>query len=389
MQEAEQQADLTLRHFDRVESLEESWRCLEAAPECSIHQTYDWCRCWIEKTNARPLLITGEFASGPQRGKTAFILPLCVEKTGPLRIARYIGAAYNNINFGVFSQEFMNGIDAARMRKIWKDIAAMPLDVDLFMLDRQPRQWRGMPHPIACLATVENQNHAFQVTLDCAFEDVLARGNAKRRRKKFRTSERRLEEWGGYEYVTATGAEDAQSLLDTFFRQKAARFEVQGIPDVFEDTKIKSFFHRLTKDSIDQQRKMIELCAIRLKKDGTICAISALSRKDGHVICQFSSIATGELEAASSGELLFYLMIRSACEEKAEIFDFGIGDEQYKRSWCDVETVHFDAVLPVTAKGYLGAVGARWLIDSKRFLKSNKKIFALAKAVRIRLKQKR
>ena len=82
-------------------------------------------------------------------------------------------------------------------------------------------------------------------------------------------------------------------------------------------------------------------------------------------------------------------MIRSACEEKAEIFDFGIGDEQYKRSWCDVETVHFDAVLPVTTKGYLGAVGAKWLIDAKRFLKSNKKIFALAKAVRIRLKQKR
>ena len=35
------------------------------------------------------------------------------------------------------------------------------------------------------------------------------------------------------------------------------------------------------------------------------------------------------------------------------IFDFSVGDEPYKRLWCDIETRHIDVVAPLTAKGAL------------------------------------
>ena len=67
---------------------------------------------------------------------------------------------------------------------------------------------------------------------------------------------------------------------------------------------------------------------------GRIVAISGLSRKGDHVICQFGSIDEDIAADASPGELLFYLMIRKCKAEGVALFDFGIGDQAYKRSWC-------------------------------------------------------
>ena len=147
----------------------------------------------------------------------------------------------------------------------------------------------------------------------------------KRRRKKFRTSERRLDELGGYEYLRAKSPDDARELLDAFFEQKAARFEFQGLPDAFADDRIMAFFHRLAQEkALASRRKSVELYAIRLlEHDGFICAITALSNKGGEVICQFSSIAIGNTEHASPGELLFYHVIHDACDTGAHVFDFG------------------------------------------------------------------
>ena len=374
----------TLQCTNQLEPLEAVWRVLESSPECSVHQTYDWCRAWAEETGATPLIITATYASGPNAGETAFILPLTVIQTGPFKVASYIGTFYNNVNFGVFSSFFLQDADAEIMTDIRAQITALPLGVDYIHLDRQPHERSGLVHPFSYWPNVENQNHSFQATLEGGFEAVLARGNAKRRRKKFRTSERRLDELGGYDYVQAKSPEDTRELLNAFFEQKAARFDFQGIPDAFADERIKAVFHRLAQESLSQQRKSIELHAIRLRQDdGFICAVAALSNKGGEVICQFSSIAIGNTEHASPGELLFYLIIHDACDHGAHVFDFGIGDEQFKRSWCDVETAHYDALVALTVLGRFGTFGARLMINLKRFVKTHPVVFRIAKAIRM------
>jgi CelD/BcsL family acetyltransferase involved in cellulose biosynthesis len=376
-----EQTRFSFQLHKHMEPLEAVWRSLEAAPECSIHQTYDWCRTWIRQTDCEPLIVTASFSGGTGLGDTAFILPLMVVKRGPIKIARYVSAPFNNINFGVFSPRFLDIVTAELMADVRRQLITLPLGVDVIDLDRQPETWRGAPHPFAYFQRTENQNHAFQVTLAGGFDAVLAHGNAKRRRKKFRTSERRLEELGGYEHVKAQTNEEARTLLDAFFQQKSVRFELHGLPDAFAADDSKAFFHKLAEDSIGQDRKLIDMQGIRLA-NGSVCAVSALSHKGGHVICQFSSIGVGETEHASPGELLFYLMIRDACEAGAEIFDFGIGDEQFKRSWCNVETLHYDTIIAVTPLGHLAAAAARIVVACKRITKSNPTMFRWAKALR-------
>ena len=53
----------------------------------------------------------------------------------------------------------------------------------------------------------------------------------------------------------------------------------------------------------------------------------------------------------SFGKILTMQMIRDACEEDAESFDFGLGTGQYKQFWA---TDNHDVAMAVAGRGFLG-----------------------------------
>ena len=62
--------------------------------------------------------------------------------------------------------------------------------------------------------------------------------------------------------------------------------------------------------------------------------------------------------------------------------DFSVGDEPYKRLWCDIETRHFDVVVPLTAKGRLLAAAMRLTGRLKAFVKNSPTVWKLTKLLR-------
>jgi CelD/BcsL family acetyltransferase involved in cellulose biosynthesis len=66
------------------------------------------------------------------------------------------------------------------------------------------------------------------------------------------------------------------------------------------------------------------------------------------------------------GRLLSEYLIRWAAEEGLALLDFGVGDEPYKLSYCDVHWPLSDAMLPAKLKGQAFA----WALNLKRFTSS-------------------
>ena len=321
---------------------------------------------------------------GRREGRTIFLLPLEIVQEGGIRKARFPGDRFNNINTGlfepVFAEQAGQEIAAAIAREARKLLDGR---ADILALQNIPLIWRGRTSPLSYLASVENQNPAFQLPLLDSFEATLRQVNAKRRRKKFRIQSRRTEEMGGYSHVIARSPQEKCELLQTFFRQKATRFASQGIPDVFRQQSVKDFFYDLANFPETGTDTLLELHAIRLHgaNEGIIAAVAGLSRKQDHVICQFGSIDESVSEV-SPGELLFWLMIERACREKAAIFDFGVGDQLYKRSWCPLSTVQHDIFLPVTLKGRAAASAYVAIARTKSLIKSSPSLYALIQRFR-------
>ena len=371
---------LSIRLHDRMEPLEARWRALESENNLSLHQSYDWCRAWAD-THACKLLIV----EGVSGGKTHLILPLEIVRHGPVRTARFLATPFSNINTGLYSEEFRFLAAPPRLRQAFEQARIQfARYFDLFLLEKVPLDWRGETNSFADLPSVLNQNAAFQLELFDSFERTLAQVNAKRRRKKFRNSERRLDAHGGYEHVVAETPEEGHRLLETFFQQKAARFDAMGLPDVFRDEETRNFFRKLSAVESGPETYPLQLHAVRLKgtHEGHVVAIAGLSRKGDHVICQFGSIDESIAADASPGEFLFYLAIRKLCGEGVRLFDFGIGDQAYKRSWCTIETPQHDLLWPTTVAGSMVAALHRAKSGAKRLIKQNPQVYAFLQRIR-------
>ncbi|OWZ93592.1 cellulose biosynthesis protein CelD [Sinorhizobium sp. LM21] len=357
-----------------MEALETEWRLLDGLPENSLHHAYQWCSAWAATHVSDLALLRVTFD-----GELLLVLPLEVARGRLFRTAKLIGTEHSNLNTGLFAPNAAAIISTpaladALARAICGALRGL---ADIVMLDRLPSDWRGAPSPFALLSGVANPNPSFQLPLLGSIQPTLAQLNAKRRRKKMRISERRLAEMGGYDYVVARTGDGAHALLDTFFRQKATRFAALGLPDVFQDKETQAFFHALAARMGDDVQLM-ELNAIRLRgeNDGRIVAVAGLSRKADHVICQFGSIDEGLAGDASPGELLFYRMIERLSGEGVRLFDFGVGDQPYKRSWCTIETPLRDIVLPVTFAGRLAGLRHHLVVRAKRAIKANRAVYA-------------
>lgn len=377
------QADLVVEVFDSMEPLRADWAALERDELNSLHQGYDWCRAWV-KTHGEPLAIL----RGRQSGQTVFILPLEITRQNMVRVAQFVAGRFSNINTGLFAPAFRESLTPADAQALAGRIAEALKDrADLVALRNIPAQWRGAVAALAALPSIENQNHAFQLPLSPSFEETLQQLNAKRRRKKFRQQTRRLEAVGGYQHVIARDTAEKHAFMEKFFEQKATRFKALGLPNVFHAVETQGFFHMLLDSGSDGRDMPLELHALRLKgeHEGHIAAIAGLSRKGRHVICQFGSIDESVMADASPGEFLFWHMIERACAQGAELFDFGIGDQAYKRCWCTQETVHYDVLLPVTALGRLAAFTQRGVTRTKAAIKGNAQIYGLVQRLRARV----
>ncbi|ASY62347.1 hypothetical protein SJ05684_c08850 [Sinorhizobium sojae CCBAU 05684] len=365
-------------HFD-LDELEAEWRALDENNLNSLHQSFDWCLAWSKTHEHRVVVIRGAFDHKP-----LFILPLAIER-GLFRTARFIGSEHSNLSTGVLAADIESVPDVELIRALSDGMRQLRQFADVVRLERMPAKWRGVPNPFSALPGVTHPNASFQLPLLHDMEATLTQLNAKRRRKKMRTSEKRLAEIEGYDYFTAREPSVAHALLETFFRQKAARFAALGLPDVFSDAPTRAFFRAL----VDRDREggsLFELDAIGLRGEhrGKIIAVSGLLRKGDHVICQFGSIDDGFAADSSPGELLFYRTIERLCGEGVKLFDFGIGDQRYKRSWCTIKTPLRDIVLPLTPRGLLAAGLYRAMARAKRTIKANERAYAFLQRQRRR-----
>lgn len=366
---------------DNIFDLEDDWRRIEQDIHVSIHQSYAWSRAWINHKKIKPIFIVGRLD-----GRVEFILPLEVSTHFGIRTAKLIATDHSNLNFVLCSNSFLASCGSDFTDHIMSDLKALKLPVDVILLDRMQIQFKSANNPFSKVIRTRNQNASFQLPLEPNFNETLAQINGKRKRKKFRGADRTLTAAGGYTYHIAKSTAEREKILSAFFEQKAKRLKGQGLPNVFADDQLKAFFGELV-DISDHEIGGIELHTITMNGDkygGQILAISATTAKRDHAICQFSSFnedLAAELEC-SPGEFLFFLTIKDMNERGYRVFDFGIGDQTYKRSWCTERTEHFDGAMPLNGFGKIYALAARQKTRLKRYIKSSVTLHKIAAKIR-------
>lgn len=335
-----------------------------------------WIRAWVEASGSDAVIIMLRKGGAP-----VFALALEVVREGPFAIAQFPSAEHANGNFPAVVPD-AGLVEEADIKAICSAVQASRPDIDLISLQRQNPNHGNLENPLRKLAAMRSPNVSLAVDLRDGLEAALKRNGGRRKKKKFRHNQRKFDEIGGYRVIKASSPEEVDRLLDAFFMMKAARFAERGIPNVFAPLEVQTFFRRLYSSSLVYGDRPFEVKGIEI--NGELVAVHGMSINEHSVVCDFGGIV--EMGANLSPGFFFdYLCIEEACNAGKSLYDFSVGDEPYKRSWCDVETWQFDTLLPLTAKGR-----AAWAITTARghavrLIKSNAVLWSVLKQSRTKV----
>jgi len=338
-------------------------------------QSAAWILNWAAQVRPELLVATLSAESRP-----VFALALEIGRSGPFRIARFMGGRHANGNFVAGDPDWLAKADIPAIQSMLAAIAKARPDIDLVALERLLPDLDGVANPLASLPHFSSPNLSLAVDLAGGFDALLSRASGKRKRKKHRSQTRKFEAVGSHRRIEARTPEEVNRLLDAFFEMKEFRFRKMGIANVFGDDPVRAFFRALFTDALVEEKPSFVLHGLEVA--GKLRAITGSSRSGKRLICEFGAIAEDDLGHTSPGDFLFFDNIQEACETGVDVYDFSVGDEPYKRLWCDIETQHFEVLIPLTLRGRALALALRQGARLKAFVKNSPTIWKMTKMLR-------
>ena len=370
---------LTL-HQD-LAAAERDWRHLEAHGDCTPFQTFDWLAAWQRNIGTLER-VTPAIVVGRRAGQPLFVLPLAVEP-GIVRRLKFLGQALGDYNAPLLARDFSRVVARDAFGTVWRDVLRLIQDTpalrhDMIVLEKMPKTVGAQRNPMLVLDVHLNPSGAYEAALGENWDTFYTAKRSSATRRRDRTKVKRLGEMGDVRFADPQGNDEIARTLETLIAQKEKSFARMGVPNMFARPGHAAFFRDIA--TSERTRSLVHLS--RLDVGDTWAAINlGLTFGDCyyHVLASYDD---GEVSrfgpgAAHLRELLQYA-IRRGCKR----FDFTIGDEPYKRDWCDTEQLLYDYSAAATLRGLPVTALALGKRSAKRMIKHSAPLWALVVRMR-------
>jgi CelD/BcsL family acetyltransferase involved in cellulose biosynthesis len=372
-----QAVDLSLH--DDLASIEKEWREFEKHADCTVFQTFDWLSTWLKHLGCRegvkPVIVIGR-----QRGTILFVMPFALDATG--RTLGWLGSSLCNYNGPLLDRDFPARVDRVQFLQIWREVRRLlrsRLGHDLIDLEKMPETIGGQPNPFCALNVTPHMNNAYLSNLGTDWETYYAGTRSSATRRSDRKKQRRLSEHGEVKFLTAKTGDDIARTLDALIAQKTVSYAKLGVDNMFERPGYRDFFLGIATGA--QSARLTHLSRIQVGEATAAANFGLVFRGSYNYL--LAGYDDGELARFGPGSIQLLEMMRYAIEQGLQVFDFTIGDEPYKREWCDHVLHLYDYVAPTTLRGFAVAapmLGKRVL---KRHIRQSPRIWAAVRKVRM------
>jgi CelD/BcsL family acetyltransferase involved in cellulose biosynthesis len=363
-------AQISLSIHDNLAAVEQDWRRFEQMADCTPFQTFDWLSAWQRHVGAAngvtPAIVI------VRRGEQILaLLPLCIQRRGFARCLTFLGGVLCDYNAPLLTPDFP-ALAPAGFLPLWHDIrrtlqASPATRHDVIMFDKMPAQVGGQPNPMLALTVTLNPSGAYQTPLPADWEAFYAAKRSSSTRRRDRTKLKRLGELGPVKFVNPDSSGELALTFDLLVQQKSKAFARMGVPNLFAPVGHAAFFRELA--TSPRFRSLVHLS--RLDVGTTWAALNlGLTFRD----CYFHILASyddGETSRFGPGAAHLRELLRYAIGRGLTRFDFTIGDEPYKRDWCEAEQQLFDHAAAGTLRGFPIAATAFGWSRAKRAIKKS------------------
>ncbi len=357
---------LTL-HGD-LAAAERDWRHLEANGDCTPFQAFDWLAAWHRNIGMLER-VTPAIVVGRRAGEPLFLLPLAVEP-GVVRRLTFLGQNLGDYNAPLLARDFQRSVPHDGFEAVWRDILRLVqqtpgLRHDMVVLEKMPKTVGAQRNPMLALDVHLNPSGAYETALGDSWDAFYTAKRSSATRRRDRTKVKRLGELGEVRFADPQDTAEIARTLETLIVQKEKSFARMGVPNMFARPGHAAFFRDIAVS--ERTRHLVHLS--RLDVGGTWAATNlGLTFGDCyyHVLASYDD---GEVSRFGPGAAHLRELLQYALRRGCKRFDFTIGDEPYKRDWCESEQQLFDHSAAVTLRGQPAAAFARGWRRAKRAIK--------------------
>lgn len=377
--------DICITVHEQMSAIEQDWRAFQDRADCTIFQTYAWLSCWQthigERTGVRPAIVIVRDAAG-----VLLMLPLATRAVGFARELCWLGSDLCDYNMPLLATDFPRRFDGAGFVALWARMAQCLQDharhrFDLVNLVKMPDAVGGQRNPMLALGVVANPSGAYLTHLSGDWDTWYGAKRSSATRRRDRTKRKKLGEFGDVRMVNPQSAADIEAALDMLMTQKARLFARMGVGNLFARPGHADFYRALASEPATRALTHVS----RLDVGSLPAAVNMGLIHRGRYYHLLASYDDGEVARFGPGAAHLHDLMHYAIDHGCDIFDFTIGDERYKRDWCDTELVLYDHIAPVTWRGTL--IALPWLARQrlKRIIKQTPVLWTIFSKTRAAL----
>ena len=356
-----------------------AWRLLEGVAHATAFQQHAWLNAWLEtvghvrEVEPRIALVRDD------AGDLMMILPMAIERV--LGVPTLVWLAQDEADYHgpLIHPKWDTHTTREEIGRILSAVADNVPEVHAFALTKTLSTIEGMANPLGLMEHSLHPSSGHAITLTGEdFETFYAGIRSKSTRKRDRQRRRRLEETGTVEFRVATSQEDQHNLLDAILDQKALWLADRGISNPFAPVEVKAFLHHLINDQA--ARGTLHISALTV--NGKVVAGNVGYVRNERFYAVIGSVTADDLSRHSPGTIHLHELLRWCYAHNIRTFDLTVGDEGYKKDWCDAHQELIDIRIPLTAIGYLSSIPCRIKDTVKRHIKASPFLYDLATSLR-------
>ncbi len=370
--------DIAIDVHDGLAAVEQIWRSFEQSADCTVFQTYEWLATWQHhigvREGTRAVVVVGR----DPEGETLFVLPLAVTPRRYGKVLSFLGSELCDYNAPLLAPDFAQRVPepVLLIQHLFERLQA-DFRYDVVRLEKMPETVGAQANPLMNLPAMLHPSGAYMTSLGADWETFYRGRRSSATRQRDRTKRKKLGRFGEVRIVHPASDTDITATLDTLVTQKGQALTRMGVANMFAHPGYREFYRAMATGPSTRQLVHVS----RLQVGGETAAVNlGLTFRDRYYYV-LASYGDGEMSRFGPGAAHLRDLMQYAIGRGFRIFDFTVGDEPYKREWCD-ESRLYDHIAGASARGVVVAAGLRTAMALKRRIKRNPTLWKMAYRLR-------
>ncbi len=361
-----------------IEDARDAWLNFQHDADLYAFQSYDWLYLWYQYVG-RTKGLDAKICIVRCSGDIKAIFPFALQNYWGIRVLTWLGGVVTDYHAPLLSQGF--NMDKGEFYRLWHEILKDPLlgSPDIIWFEKQPEFINHKKNPFVFLfkgSIYPFRTNAYHTILNGTWDEYFRAHRKSKHRSDSKRQLSKLSDRGILLFHHIEDTEDIERFIGHLMAQKEKRYKEIGAGNIFKEAPLRDFYKAVIPQLV--RKRGAHFSALTIDDEPIALHFGLIDNKRFYYLMPTFN---NNWRRYSPGRLLMEHLIEWCFDNSFEIFDFTIGNDDYKMTWADRELRLYQYTEALTLKGVIFKYYNQMIAQ----MKANKRLRAIISSIRSKL----